>query len=560
MTDQIFPTHFSHRNELWACLLIEELTRQGVEHVCLAPGSRSTPLTLAAVNHPKLQCHTHFDERGLGFMALGLAKGSDTPVAVIVTSGSAVANLYPAIVEAYQTQQPLLLLTADRPPELIDCGANQAIEQEGIFSHFVVARLNLSAPNSKLPLDKLLRQFGKTCAAVHQGPVHINCPYREPLYPDESQQDFSADLAVLTDWLSQSAAFWQAPTAPTSFELPALPGVLIAGALNKQEQAAALDLQRQLGWPLLADVQSGLRGRPNVINHPEITLTQKPSALLQARQFVLLGGRLTSKTLSNWLMSHEWQHTLQISAHPGPFDAGLLIMHRINCAVNDATLTNPPLHPLAVDVSPSLNRASQQCWLDNQDALTELNLASQLQRSLPEQSCLMLGNSLPIRLFEQRFSGHQPVMTNRGASGIDGLLATAVGLAKAKPNVPVTLVLGDLSLLHDLNSLALLGQFAGPLVVIVLNNDGGNIFDLLPVPDQATLDDYYRLRHGYQFEQAAAQFHLDYHQPTTMSEFHQCYQLGAKANKPCLIELITKPGQAAEQLKQTIQNAAASAH
>ncbi|GGA88157.1 2-succinyl-5-enolpyruvyl-6-hydroxy-3-cyclohexene-1-carboxylate synthase [Neiella marina] len=560
----IFPTAFSHHNQLWASLLLEELARLGVRHVCLAPGSRSTPLTLAAVANPKLQCHSHFDERGLGFMALGLCKASASPVAVIVTSGTAVANLYPAVVEAFQTQQPLILLTADRPEELIDCGANQAIEQVGIFAHFVVARQNLPAPHASESASDLLTRidgiYQRCCVQPVRGPIHINCPYREPLYPTEQQQDFAAELAELNEWRQHQQPFVRAELndpEPVVLAVPALPGVIIAGALGPDEQAAALKLQRQLGWPLLADVQSGLRGQANVINHPELALAQQPDALMQARQFILLGGRLISKSLLRWLEQHEWHHSVQISDHPGPFDAGLVIMQRLKCRVDQFELKNPPVHPPAVCVSDAINQASRSLWQAEALSLSEVNLAAQLQLSMPEQGLLMLGNSLPVRLFEQRFSGCQQIITSRGASGIDGLLATAVGLGKHDASRPLTLVLGDISLLHDLNSLALLSQLQQPLVVIVLNNDGGNIFDLLPVPDGRTLDQYYRMRHGYQFAAAAEQFNLNYQRPADMAEFHQGYQQALALARPTLIELLTEPGEAAADLKQTIADAAA---
>ena len=170
-------------NLLWGQLILEELARLGVKHVCMAPGSRSTPLTLAAASQTQLTRHIHFDERGLGFMALGLAKASNAPVAIITTSGTAVANLYPAIVEAWLTHVPLIILSGDRPPELIDCGANQAIIQPAIFAQYA-KQVNLPTPDLGYPANALLSTIDHAVANQHQ-PVHINCMYREPLYPTE---------------------------------------------------------------------------------------------------------------------------------------------------------------------------------------------------------------------------------------------------------------------------------------------------------------------------------------------------------------------------------------
>ena len=168
-------------NLIWGALILEELARLGVQHVCMAPGSRSTPLTLAAAQQTKLQRHLHFDERGLGFMALGLAKASRAPVAIITTSGTAVANLYPAIVEAWLTHVPLIVLSGDRPPELLGCGANQAIVQPGIFANYAT-QVNLPTPDTHIAPQALLTTVDEAVANQTR-PVHINCMYREPLYP-----------------------------------------------------------------------------------------------------------------------------------------------------------------------------------------------------------------------------------------------------------------------------------------------------------------------------------------------------------------------------------------
>lgn len=545
-------TTFSHHNEFWANLLIEELVRLGVRHACIAPGSRSTPLTLAAIEHPLLETPTHFDERGLGFFALGVAKASQAPVVIIVTSGSAVANLYPAVVEAYQTQQPLILLTADRPEELIDCGANQAIEQPGIFAHFAPARIDFPAPTQGLDYLSLLKQVDLVVQQKPLAPVHLNCPFREPLYPSENPQSFAGELEPLREWLAsgQPIISPQQQEEPIELCLPELPGVIIAGALAPQEQEAAIKLQQQLGWPLLADVQSNLRGTSNVIHYPELALQlpQVRQSLDGCQQFILLGGRLISKTLQQWLEQKEWQFSAQISAHPGPFDGGLLIMQRVKAPLDRVTVSAVKANfPWSAE---KINRAIQHQLTLRSSKLSECSLASNLSSIVSNNTVLMLGNSLPIRLFEQRHSGSQAILSNRGASGIDGLLATAAGVARGQQE-PVTLLLGDLSLLHDLNSLALSQQVKAPLRVIVLNNDGGNIFDLLPVPDPKTLDDYYRLRHGYQFKAAAQQFGWDYHQVTDWDDVDKAM---ASKHRVTLIEVITPPGEAVQQLKQALQD------
>jgi 2-succinyl-5-enolpyruvyl-6-hydroxy-3-cyclohexene-1-carboxylate synthase len=194
-------------NLLWGTLILEELSRLGVQHVCMAPGSRSTPLTLAAAKQTKLKQHLHFDERGLGFMALGLAKASQAPVAIITTSGTAVANLYPAVIEAWLTRVPLIVLSGDRPPELIDCGANQAIIQPAIFAQYA-KQLNLPTPDLSIRPEALLSLLDEAVSNQSQ-PVHINCMYREPLYPSTMSADFTQYLSTLGNWQHTSHPYNQ---------------------------------------------------------------------------------------------------------------------------------------------------------------------------------------------------------------------------------------------------------------------------------------------------------------------------------------------------------------
>lgn len=198
-------------NRRWASVLLEALTRHGVHHVCIAPGSRSTPLTMAAASHPRLHSHTHFDERGLGHLALGLAKVSGQPVAVIVTSGTAVANLYPALIEAGLTGERLILLTADRPPELIDCGANQAIRQQNMFASHPTETLSLPRPTPDISAAWLVSSIDSAMARLDHGALHINCPFADPLYgeDDDGQQGWSAALGCW--WQGETPGCRRAP-------------------------------------------------------------------------------------------------------------------------------------------------------------------------------------------------------------------------------------------------------------------------------------------------------------------------------------------------------------
>lgn len=557
-----FSNQHATFNHVWSSLLLEELFRLGVRDLVLAPGSRSAPLTMAAAAHTGFRRHLHFDERGLGFMALGLAKGSNRPVAVIMTSGTAVANLWPAVAEAQLTGVPLIILSADRPHELIDNGANQAIDQQGIFGRYPVYQQNLPSPTPTIPAAFVLSSVDQALArqALIPGVVHFNCMYPEPLYPGEHYQDFSDYLAPLGNWLNSQTPWspWQQsePSCPPQAEWENFRqkrGIVVAGRITDPQQAeAAAELAERLGWPLLADIQSQLRfDRRNLI---ELDLALNNAAVAaelgHAEVLLQFGARLVSKRLGQLIKQQAWHDYWLVDPQPARLDPDYRLRNRLLCSVgaftsaHPVTASNAPWHRLAALLQPVGQAIAAAC-----DRFSELGVCHRINRLIEGQ--LFVGNSMPARLMDmlgETGKGPSRVMTNRGASGIDGLIATAYGFAQSS-NQPTTLLIGDLSALHDLNSLALLSKASQPLVVILLNNDGGSIFRMLPVPTEGELlESYYRLPHGLGFEHAAAMFGLAYRAPTTLAEFEQEYGLALKGGVT-LIEIRVPSEQVADDLK-----------
>ncbi|QTL95010.1 2-succinyl-5-enolpyruvyl-6-hydroxy-3-cyclohexene-1-carboxylic-acid synthase [Aeromonas jandaei] len=557
-----FSNQHATFNHVWSSLLLEELFRLGVRDLVLAPGSRSAPLTMAAAAHQGFRRHLHFDERGLGFMALGLAKGSNRPVAVIMTSGTAVANLWPAVAEAQLTGVPLIILSADRPHELIDNGANQAIDQQGIFGRYPVYQQNLPSPTPTIPAAFVLSSIDQALArqALIPGVVHFNCMYPEPLYPGEHYQDFSDYLAPLGDWLSSQTPWspWQQsePTCPPQAEWENFRqkrGIVVAGRITDPQQAeAAAELAERLGWPLLADIQSQLRfDRRNLIEL-DLALNNAAVAAELGRAEVLLqfGARLVSKRLGQFIKQQAWHDYWLVDPQPARLDPDYRLRNRLLCSAgtfasaHPVTASKAPWHRLPTLLQPVGQAIAAAC-----DRFSELGVCHRINSLIEGQ--LFVGNSMPARLMDmlgETGKGPSRVMTNRGASGIDGLIATAYGFAQSS-NQPTTLLIGDLSALHDLNSLALLSKASQPLVVILLNNDGGSIFRMLPVPTEGELlESYYRLPHGLGFEHAAAMFGLAYRAPTTLAGFEQEYGLALKGGVT-LIEIRVPSEQVADDLK-----------
>ncbi|MGL5201101.1 MAG: 2-succinyl-5-enolpyruvyl-6-hydroxy-3-cyclohexene-1-carboxylic-acid synthase [Aeromonas veronii] len=560
-----FSSQHATSNHVWSSLLLEELFRLGVRDIALAPGSRSAPLTMAAAAHHGFRRHLHFDERGLGFMALGLAKGSNRPVAVIMTSGTAVANLWPAVAEAQLTGVPLIILSADRPHELIDNGANQAIDQQGIFGRYPVYQQNLPSPTPTITAAFVLSSVDQALAkqALTPGVVHFNCMYPEPLYPGEHYQDFSDYLAPLGDWLNSQTPWspWQQsePTCPPQAEWENFRqkrGIVVAGRIADPKQAqAAAALAEQLGWPLLADLQSQIRFDSRNLIHMDMALNDPEFVAELGRAEVLLqfGARLVSKRLGQFIKHHSWQDYWLVDPQPARLDPDYRLRNRLLCSASAFAAAHPvttqaPWHTLAELQHNASQQIAAAC-----EHFSELGVCHRLNSLIEGQ--LFVGNSMPARLMDmlgETGKGPSRVMTNRGASGIDGLIATAYGFAQSieqDSDEPTTLLLGDLSALHDLNSFALLSKASRPLVVILLNNDGGSIFRMLPVPTEGELlESYYRLPHGLSFEHAAAMFGLGYRAPTTLLEFEHDYR-AALQHGVTLIEIRVPSEQVADDLK-----------
>lgn len=523
-------------NRTWARVILNAVTRYGVKHFCIAPGSRSTPLTLEALQLQKqgiAECHSHFDERGLGFFALGLTKATQDPVAIIVTSGTAVANLLPAVVEASITHHKLIVLTADRPPELIGCGANQAIEQQNIFGSYPIANLNLPKPSQVFSANWLVSAVEQVCNRQLQdsGVVHINVPFAEPLYnADENAIASDPWLSPITRWLSQPKAKWISQQANQHNVLMhenwdywrTKRGVIVAGKLSAEQGAGLAQWAETLGWCLICDVQSGVKP---TLPYADIWLSNKTveQRLLQADIVIQFGSQIVSKRVNQflesfkgefWLVDDSQDYLNQFAHTQTRFVAK--VHHFIN--VHPPLLQKPwLLEPLAL---------SNFCegFIEQQIGgnLNEASLAHNIERVLPPNSNLFLGNSLFVRLVDAlcKLPEGQMVYTNRGASGIDGLIATIAGIAKGN-GLPTVAVIGDVSALHDLNSIALLRQISQPTILFVINNNGGAIFDMLPVEPYAK-DKFYRLTHNLEFSQIATMFGLEYLRPYTWAD------LGAK--------------------------------
>ena len=555
-------------NCLWASLLVEELVRDGVDFFCGAPGSRSTPLVAALAANPKARTLVHFDERGTAFAALGYARATGRPAAWITTSGTAVANGLPAVVEAATDGVPMLLLTADRPPELRQTGANQTIDQPDIFGGYSRWRFDLPAPDLEIDPAMVLTTVDQAVYRARRspkGPVHLNLMFREPLIPDP--EDEGETIAGPDSWLASDEPY--TGYAPPKLVVdegevgrvweslrPVGRGLVVAGRLESREQGDAVArLAGALGWPLLPDISSQARlggGSGNSVPYYDALLADDEFRREHAPEAVVhFGGRALSKRLEQFLGRSRPETYVVVRENPFRLDPGHQVTRSVETDIIgfcDALAGVASGHT-AGGYSPwltSWRKASGRVdeYLEHASESTkelrEPFVARLVSRNIPGGHGLVVASSMPIRDVDTFASPDGPavhVAANRGASGIDGTVATAAGFARGFKG-SVTLLIGDLALLHDLNSLAMLRDL--PVTVVVINNDGGGIFSFLPVAGHTEFfEPYFGTPQGVGFGPAAAMFGLDHEQPGTAPDFLDAYRAACSRDTSTIIEVQT---------------------
>lgn len=497
--------------------LVRALAEQGVRHACVTPGSRSTPVTLALATQTAITPWLHLDERSAAFFGLGLARATNAPVMLVCTSGTAAANYHPAVAEANLSRVPLVVCTADRPPLLRDVGAAQTIAQAGMFGSNVRWAQDLPVPYGVRGEEAHFRAFGLRAArmamAPFPGPVHLNCPFEEPL----------SGMPIVRD--TTPAGESQLPQAPrvSASDLERAAGVLagaerpliVAGAETGGLPAAEVAaLAARIGAPILADPLSGLRMGPHdrslVLDSFDAVLRDPRSAAWQPDVVLHLGGVLTSKAGNQYLAKQAQGAHILMEAWGGWRDPDAVTTHVVAGDPGDACTRFAEMLPakaagpwahdwLARDrrASAAMQRAAAEF-----EPLFEGRVFAELQAALPPEATLVLGNSMPVRdadSFLVRCEWPLAVVSNRGANGIDGVTSTALGAAAAGTG-PVTLVIGDLSFYHDLNGLWAATKHGLDLTIVLVNNDGGGIFHYLPqASDTANFETWFGTPHGIDF-------------------------------------------------------------
>ncbi|WP_334759572.1 2-succinyl-5-enolpyruvyl-6-hydroxy-3-cyclohexene-1-carboxylic-acid synthase [Nostoc sp.] len=542
----LMPTAFKNINQLWAYILTETLKRLGLTCVIICPGSRSTPLAVAfAEQIPEIEAISILDERSAAFFALGQAQATGRPVVLLCTSGTAGANFYSAVIEASYSRVPLLVLTTDRPPELRDCHSGQTVDQLRLYGNYPNWQTELALPSADMGMLAYLRQMvihsWERAQTPTKGPVHLNIPFRDPLAPLPD----GTDLSYLQSQF-QPEEFFAGITNPCPMPHAPCPipkewkecdrGIIIAGVAQPQqpqEYAKAIaQLSQTLKWPVLAEGLSPVRNyaelNPYLISTYDLILRNQQLAKQLAPEMVIQVGEMpTSKELRNWIDATQPRRWVI-----DPSDQNLDPLHgrttHLRISVEDIKAEERNL---------SFSSDYGKKWCDAEakvrlvvdqtmgkiDEIIESKAAWLISQILPPGTPLFIANSMPVRDVEYFWKPNNLGVRsyfNRGANGIDGTLSTALGIAhRQQSSVMLT---GDLALLHDTNGFLIRNKFVGHLTIVLINNNGGGIFEMLPIAKfDPPFEEFFGTPQDIDFAQLCATYNVQHELITSWQQLQQ---------------------------------------
>jgi len=552
---------------------VDELARCGLRAACTSPGSRSAPLVLTLAHEPRVSCFSHVDERCAGFFALGLAKASGLPVAVACTSGTAAAELLPAAIEAREARVPLLLLTADRPPELRETGAGQTIDQLKLFGGaakwFFEVGVHAASPERLRWIRTLACRAYWSALEDRTGVVHLNFPLPEPLVTDESLPGDASGRPDAAPYVVRSSGGRHGGDAGAllgRLVAESERGVVVAGRHERLPSgghptlgAAAAAFCSAAGWPLLADPLSGARRGEAAVAHYDAILRDEAFAGSVRPDLVLRVGDLpVSKPLRSWLAGLEGSRQVALDPQGAWQDPASVLAESIAldpaAALTELLRQPPTAEPDWLAFWRSADERAAEAILGALAAheLSEPALAAELGVLLPQNATLFVASSMPVRDIETFWPARADpprVLCNRGASGIDGTVSSAFGAAAAGSGA-VVLLTGDVALAHDLGGLLAARRLDLKLTIVLIDNGGGGIFDFLPVsragmalaPDPQEGDIY--TRHvatptGLDFAAAAALYGLSHERVREVSEFRAALARALAREGSSIVEVPT---------------------
>ncbi|HCY74583.1 MAG TPA: 2-succinyl-5-enolpyruvyl-6-hydroxy-3-cyclohexene-1-carboxylic-acid synthase [Ignavibacteriales bacterium] len=551
----------------WANIFFDQLAECGVKYACISPGSRSTPLTYALSQNKKIKSYVIIDERTSGFFALGIAKQTSSPVVIVTTSGTAAAELYPAIIEAYQNRIPLIICTADRPAYLHNSGANQTINQNHLYHNHARYFYDTGLPKIELNKIKQLKDSAKKsfeiCINQNPGPVQINFPFEKPLEPDSFTDEI--EEKILLESLPDEISLPQKSKlnftdnkniqAILNFIKKNSAGLITIGPGNFSNSfISSLDkFSVKFSLPVFADASSGLRFKSssiaNLIANYDALIRTESFAKIFSPKFVLHFGRpLTSPKIENYFSTVK-PKGFTINKFGDLFDPShknkiiKLDEEKVLEFLTQSYAGNN--FPNQLNKIKLLDSEIDKLKLENFSITKKINepgVLLNIINSIPPNSNLMIGNSVPVRdldFFASIVNKNINVFQNRGASGIDGITSTALGICAQSKN-PTYLVTGDLSFYYDLNSLLIAGQYNISLIIILINNNGGAIFKFLPIADHKNVfEKYFLTPSNLSFKKLTEAFGVDYKELKSQQDILNHIKVSTVRKKPAVFEIKT---------------------
>lgn len=557
-------------NILYANVFVDALVAAGLKRVCFLPGSRHTPLILAFARHrDAIDIYSHLDERSAAFFALGLGAATNEPAALVCTSGSAAANFFPAIIEARQSRVPLLVLSADRPPELRHSGANQTIDQVKLFGDAVAWFVEAPLPEADPPplaIRNLRTLAARAMAKTASGVVHINLPFRKPFEPSEDDAEvMHIDRRQTTRFFREKRADAPALDNLIAGETRGKRGIIYFGHGSCRSAAEARALTRWAaraarlsGYPILAEYTSNMRNtghaadeRYDPLGAYETTIGASPCGFKSIEVLIRFGAPPLSKAMGALVAGADLKHHIYCSRDGEWADDN----HGITALLRFDPLSAPPL-PDAADAPTmaetafrdNLRRAEKIAWrvIDSELKTGDYfdgAVAYDVADLMPAGGLIFAGNSLPVRHLDQFGKpGDRPIFAfaNRGASGIDGNISSALGIGAAYRGRPLAAIVGDITFYHDMNGLLAIRRCGVPATIVVLNNAGGGIFHRLPVRRfEPEFSDYFITAHGLDFVHAARLYGLKYRRADDRPAFRRTFSEAVAGRASTLIEVRT---------------------
>ena len=528
----------SNINLNWSQRISDTFYALGVKHICICPGARNTPLTLSFIKNKKFISTSHIDERSAAFFALGLSKKTGSPSIIITTSGTAVANLYPAIIESNYSKTPLIALTADRPKHDIGIGSNQAIDQNNIFNNNVKEFIDLGLPNKDLDLlqNKIINIFN-SCIGTFDSPpgaIHINTPFDEPLIEDVD----NIQKIYIKNIKSKLNYKYSPDLRNTSIDN----SLIICGEINANESLdQILDFSEYVDAPILVDPTSNLRfykKHKNIISNYNFfidKIEKSPNIIFR------FGRKPTSKVLLNFLKNHK--NVYLIDRYPDFNDSA---NHKIKSDYESflnyikSSYEKINNNPFSTLFNKYQDKISNLINLSSKD-FTEGIFIHKLLSQIPSNSNILLGNSLAIREVDDvclNINKNHNIFCNRGASGIDGLVSTMLGISyasKITSNIDLA-ILGDLSFFHDMNGLHFLINNKINTKFLILNNNGGQIFSKLDISkfDIPNFEKFWITPLNIDLKNIAQLYGVDYFEPKDLDDL--LLMINKKNDRPLIID------------------------